>query len=122
MDKRYNTLSIAQQLDLRQQAVEDVLAHPEWSLPQAVRHLKKTMRLTTAEMAKLSGVAYRTMQDIEQERSEGSVQTMNRIFGMLGLKLGVVREVGAGSLGEEASQFSPTALPVRLRSRTARTL
>jgi DNA-binding XRE family transcriptional regulator len=93
MDKRYNTLSIPQQLDLRQQAVEDVLAHPEWSLPQAVRHLKKTMRLTTAEMAKLSGIAYRTMQDIEQERSEGSVQTMNRIFGMLGLKLGVARVV-----------------------------
>ncbi|WP_158080996.1 hypothetical protein [Pelomonas sp. KK5] len=50
-------------------------------------------------MAKLSGVAYRTMQDIEQERSEGSegsegsVQTMNRIFGMLGLKLGVARIV-----------------------------
>jgi DNA-binding XRE family transcriptional regulator len=55
-------------------------------------------RMTTAEMAKLSGVAYRTMQDIEQERSEGSVQTMNRIFGMLGLKLGVARiarEAGA---------------------------
>ncbi|OGB16550.1 MAG: transcriptional regulator [Burkholderiales bacterium RIFCSPLOWO2_12_67_14] len=104
MDKRYNTLTIAQQLDLRQQAVEDVLAHPEWSLPQAVRHLKKTMRLTTAEMAKLSGVAYRTMQDIEQERSEGSVQTMNRIFGMLGLKLGVarvVREVGSFDQGRE---------------------
>jgi DNA-binding XRE family transcriptional regulator len=108
MDKRYNTLSIAQQLDLRQQAVEDVLAHPEWSLSQAVRHLKKTMRLTTAEMAKLSGVAYRTMQDIEQERSEGSVQTMNRIFGMLGLKLGVarvMREVGAGSFGQDANQY-----------------
>jgi DNA-binding XRE family transcriptional regulator len=82
---------LAEQLDLRRQAVEDVLAHPEWSLAQAVRHLKTTMRLTTAEMAKLSGVAYRTMQDIEQERSEGSVQTMNRIFGMLGLKLGVAR-------------------------------
>jgi DNA-binding XRE family transcriptional regulator len=91
MDKRFNTLTLAQQLDLRQQAIEDVLAHPEWSLPQTVRHLKKTMRLTTAEMAKLSGVAYRTMQDIEQERSEGSVQTMNRIFGMLGLKLSVAR-------------------------------
>jgi DNA-binding XRE family transcriptional regulator len=105
MDKRYNTLTVAQQLDLRKQAVEDVLAHPEWSLPQAVRHLKKTMRLTTAEMAKLSGVAYRTMQDIEQERSEGSVQTMNRIFGMLGLKLSVARaerELGAGSFEEVA--------------------
>ena len=33
------------------------------------------------------------MQDIEQARSEGSVQTMNRIFGMLGLKLAVARLV-----------------------------
>lgn len=32
-----------------------------------------------------------TIQDIEQGRSDGTVQTMNRIFGMLGLKLGVVR-------------------------------
>lgn len=93
MDKRYNTLSVPEQLMLRKQAVDDVLAHPEWSLAQAVRHLKKTMRLTTAEMAKLSGVSYRTMQDIEQERSEGTVQTMNRIFGMLGLKLTVARAV-----------------------------
>jgi DNA-binding XRE family transcriptional regulator len=49
------------------------------------------MRLTTVEMAKVSGAAYRTLQDIEQGRSEGSVQTMNRVLGMLGLKLGVVR-------------------------------
>ena len=33
----------------------------------------------------------RVEQDIEQERSDGSVQTMNRIFGMLGLKLSVAR-------------------------------
>lgn len=91
MDKRFNTLTLAEQLELRRRAVEDVLAHPEWTLAQCVRHLKKTMRLTTAEMAKLSGLAYRTMQDIEQERSDGSVQTMNRIFGMLGLKLSVAR-------------------------------
>lgn len=93
MDKRFTPIPIAQQLELRRQAIDDVLAHPEWSLPQAVRHLKKTMRLTTAEMAKLCGVSYRTLQDIEQERSEGSVQTMNRILALLGLKLGVVRIV-----------------------------
>jgi DNA-binding XRE family transcriptional regulator len=92
MDKRFQTLSVAEQLALRKQAVEDVLSHPEWSLAQSIRHLKRTMRLTSAEMAKLSGVAYRTMQDIEQGRSEGSVQTMNRIFGILGLKLGVTRK------------------------------
>jgi len=91
MDKRFNALPLPEQLALRRKAVEDVLAHPEWSLAQSVRHLKQTMRLTTAEMAKLAGISYRTMQDIEQERSEGTVQTMNRIFGMLGLKLGVAR-------------------------------
>ena len=97
MDKRYNALTLPEQLQLRKQAVDDVLAHPEWSLVQAIRHLKKTMRLTTAEMAKLSGIAYRTMQDIEQERSEGSVQTMRRIFGMLGLKLTVASNTHPGS-------------------------
>ena len=91
MDKRYTPIPLPDQLELRRQAIDDVLAHPEWTLPQAVRHLKKTMRMTTTEMAKISGVSYRTMQDIEQERSEGTVQTMNRIFGMLGLKLGVVQ-------------------------------
>ncbi len=101
MDKRFNTLSISEQLGLRKEAVEDAMAHSKWALAQSVRHLKKTMRLTTAEMAKLSGVSYLTMQDIEQDRSDGTVQTMIRIFGMLGLKLGVVREVrGLGSCGE----------------------
>lgn len=92
MDKRYNTLSLPDQLALRRQAIEDVLAHPEWTLRDAVRHLKRTMRLTSTEMAKLAGVSTKTIQDIEQGRSEGTVQTMNRIFGVLGLKLGVVRQ------------------------------
>jgi len=92
MDKRFKAIPIAEQLLLRQQAIEDVLAHPEWTLAQAVRYLKKTMRLTTAEMAKLAGISYRTLQDIETERSDGSVQTMGKIFGLLGLKLSVTRK------------------------------
>jgi DNA-binding XRE family transcriptional regulator len=91
MDKRYLALSLPEQLDLRRQAIEDVLTHPEWPLREAIRHLKRTMRLTSAEIAKLAGVSTRTVQDIEQGRSEGTVQTMNRILGILGLRLGVVR-------------------------------
>jgi len=91
MDKRYTALTLQQQMELRRKAVEDVLAHHEWSLPEAIAHLKKTMRLTTAELAKLAGIGFRTLQDIEQERSGGSVQTMSRIFAVFGLKLGVVR-------------------------------
>lgn len=36
-------------------------------------------------------MGFRTLQDIKRERSDGSIQTMNRIFAVLGLKLGVVR-------------------------------
>lgn len=80
-------------MELRRQAVEDVLAHPEWTLGQAVGHIKKTLRLTNAELAKLAGVSFRTLQEIEGERSDGTVQTLNKILGVLGLRLGVVRRV-----------------------------
>ena len=33
MDKRYKSLTLADQLRLRQRAIDDVLAHPEWPLP-----------------------------------------------------------------------------------------
>jgi transcriptional regulator with XRE-family HTH domain len=102
MDKRYNALSLHEQLQLRRKAVEDVLAHPEWTLVQAIAHLKKSMRLTTAELAKLAGVSFRTLQDIEREQSEGTVHTMNRIFGVLGMRVGVVRPPNA-AFGERAN-------------------
>ncbi len=50
------------------------------------------MRLTSADMAKLAGVPTKTIQDIERGRGDGTVQTMNRIFGMRGLKPGVLRQ------------------------------
>ena len=91
MDKRYNTLSLPEQLMLRKQAIDDVLAHPEWTLQQAVRHLKRSMRLTSAELAKMAGINAKTLLDIEQGRSLGTVQTLNKVLGVLGLQLGVVR-------------------------------
>lgn len=101
MDKRYNALSIDEQIALRQQAVSEVLAHPEWTIPQALRHLKKTMRVTTAELATLAKVGTRTLQDIEQGASPGTVQTLNKVLGVLGLKLGIVRARGRET-GNEA--------------------
>ena len=92
MDKRYTALTLQQQLELRRKAVDEVLANPQWSLPDAIRHLKTTMRITTSELARLSGLAFRTLQDIERGQSEGSVHSMNLIFSVLGLKLGVVRK------------------------------
>ena len=91
MDKRYAALSMGEQLMLRKQAIDDVLEHPEWTLQQSVRHLKRSMRLTSTELAKMAGINARTLLDIEQGRSTGTVQTLNAILGVLGLKLGVVK-------------------------------
>ena len=69
----------------------------------AIRHLKATMRLTSVELARLARLAKvspRTVQDIEQGRSEGTVQTMNRLLGVVGLKLGVVRRVSVDQRGD----------------------
>jgi len=109
MDKRYETLALLEQLELRKKAVEEVLANPQWSLTLAVRHLKKTMRLTTAELAKLAGISFRTLQDIEREKSQGTVQTLNRVFGVLGLKLGVVRVSQDELGGRDGNRVSATA-------------
>ncbi len=120
MDKRYKPLPLAQQLTLRKQAVEDILAHPEWTLRASVRHMKGALHLTTAELAKLAGISTRTLQDIEQGRSQGTVQTMNRVLGVLGLRLGTVSVgVSAGvSAGVSVSASAkPSKLPRSLRLR-----
>lgn len=95
MDKRYKPLSLSQQMELRQQVMGELLTHPEWSLQEAICHLKKGLRLTTADLAKLSGVSFRAVQNIERGISPGTVQTMNSILGVLGLRLGVAAAQGS---------------------------
>ncbi len=91
MDKRYKPMSLSQQMTLRQEVMDAVLAHPEWPLQDVVRFIKKRLRLTTADLAKLSGVSFRAVQNIERGVSPGTVQTLNRILGVLGLRLGAVK-------------------------------
>lgn len=89
MDKRYKPLTLSQQMALRQKVVDDILTHPQWPLQHIVRHLRTRLRLTTNDLAKLSGVSARAIQNIERGISLGTVQTMDRILGVLGLRLGV---------------------------------
>lgn len=48
MEKRYKSISASEQLDLRREAIEAILARPKWLLPQAISHMRRTVRLTTA--------------------------------------------------------------------------
>lgn len=91
MDRRRRSMSAVEQIELRQRAIDEILAHPEWTLREAIRHLKRNLLVTSDELARLAQVSVRTVRDIEQGRSLGTVQTVNRILGVVGLKLGVVR-------------------------------
>jgi DNA-binding transcriptional regulator YiaG len=91
MDKRYKPLSLSEQMMLRQEVMDEVLAHPEWPLPDVIRFIKKRLRLTTDDLAKLSGVSFRAVQNIERGVSPGTVQSVNRLLGVLGLRLGAVK-------------------------------
>jgi DNA-binding transcriptional regulator YiaG len=91
MDKRYKPISLSEQMMLRQEVMDEVLAHPEWPLPDVIRFIKKRLRLTTEDLAKLSGVSFRAIQNIERGVSPGTVQSLNRILGVLGLRLGAVK-------------------------------
>jgi len=87
MDKRFNPISLQEQVQLRKQAVDGVLAHPEWNLAEAARHLRTTMRLTIKEMAKVTGLSERTLRDIESGRSAGTIATAEKLLGLVGLRL-----------------------------------
>jgi len=97
MDRRRRPVPIETQLALREQALNDVLAHPEWTPIEVIRHVRRTLGLTTAELAQLAEVGFRTLQDLEQGRTDGTVRTVSRLLGVLGLRLGV--RVGRGWMG-----------------------
>ena len=80
MDKRYTPIPVGRQVELRIQAIDAVLANPQRTLGQSVRHLREAMRLTVPKMSKVSGVSVRTIHDIEAGRRLGAVQTMNQLL------------------------------------------
>lgn len=59
-------------------------------IAQSARHLRRTRRLANHEPAQRLGLSSQTVLNIEREVSEGTVASVNALFGLLGLKLGVV--------------------------------
>ena len=91
MDKRYKPST--PELDQQRLAIalDEALTRPDWEPAQCLRHLKQSVRLTTRELAQKAGVSARTVQDIEQGHSPGTVRTMNQLLAVFGLQLGIRR-------------------------------
>lgn len=118
MDKRHKPLQPEELRALHESAVRDILMHPEWDLVQVIRHAKKTIKITTEELAAMADVGKRTLQDIEAGLSGGTVLTMNKVLGCLGLKLGVV-ELTPTKLHTPSMQVRDITAPAFPRKKAA---
>lgn len=91
MDKRYKPTSSDEQLQQRLELIAALEAEPGMPIADAVRLVRKRLRLTQAEFARITRVAPRTLMDVEANRGNPSLETANKLLSPMGLRLGVVR-------------------------------
>jgi DNA-binding XRE family transcriptional regulator len=90
VDKRFKTLTTAEELDMRRALLENIDAHPGRPVPEVIRMVRATLRFTIAEYAKLCGVSARGLQDIERGIKSPTLDTVAKLLRPLGLRAGVV--------------------------------
>lgn len=93
MDKRFNPLSPAQELQARRTLTTELAAEPAMPIPAVIRKIRLSLRLTIPEYAMLCGVSPRTLQDIEREVSSPSLSTMDKLLRPIGMGIGAVRKL-----------------------------
>jgi len=74
-------------LTLRQQFIQEELTQGE--LPKLLR--KKVLGFSQQRYALLAGISRRTLSDIEQDKGNTTLTTLNRAFKPLGLRTGYYR-------------------------------
>lgn len=89
MDKRYNPLSPFEEIEMRKALLDEIREQPGMSLMTALRTLRTRTRLTVAEYSKITGVAARTIQNIEAGRVSPTIKTADKLLQPFGLSMGV---------------------------------
>ncbi len=95
MDKRYRPLSPHEQLTARRQLLDDIATHPGRPIPEVIRQVRRALRFTIADYARLCGISARGLQDIERGQASPTLSTVEKLLKPMGLKLVVA---GAASL------------------------
>lgn len=96
MDKRYSTLSPTEQNQLRRELIMRLAAAPDLPIPEVIREIRKTLRLTIPEYAKICDVSPRTLQDIERGVSSPTLHTVEKLLKPMGMRAGAVQNMSHG--------------------------
>jgi XRE family transcriptional regulator, regulator of sulfur utilization len=90
MDKRYKPMTPAEQLAARLSLYDELAATPGVPLKDAIKLIRRKLRLTVPDLAKLTGVSERFLRDTEAGRGNPSLSTAAKVLAPFGLTLGVV--------------------------------
>lgn len=90
MDKRYTALTPTEQAQLRRALMDLLASTPDMPIPRVIREIRKTLRFTLPEYAKICGVSPRTLQDIERGVSSPTLDTVDKLLRPMGMAVGAV--------------------------------
>lgn len=93
MDKRFKPLSPQEQLEVRHRLLQDIADNPGLPVPEVIRRIRKALRLTIEDYAKLCGLSARALQDIECKKASPTLVTVEKLLKPMGLAI-VVASVG----------------------------
>ncbi len=89
MDRRYKPQTPQEQLAAREALLETIAAHPEWSVPDVVRHVRTSLRLTHADMARIGKVSVATLRNLESGQTSPTLATLDGVLRPFGLAVSV---------------------------------
>lgn len=89
MDKRIKHIDRTRDREERDQLYRD-LAAGAITLGQAVKRMRKISRLTQPEFASHRGISVDALRAIEGDRANPTVETLNKVAQVFGLKVGFV--------------------------------
>jgi DNA-binding XRE family transcriptional regulator len=89
MDKRRKHIDREAEHALRQQFYERI-QRGDISVAEAVKSMRRISLLTQAEFAKHRGVSLRVLKEIEAGTANPTLETLNRIGAIFGLRVGFV--------------------------------
>ncbi len=104
MDKRGKPLTPHEQLLLRQKVETMILEYPEYSVPQLLREVRKTLHLTIAEMARIGRLSVPALKNIESGKNSPSLATVEGLLKPLGLRLSVMHARPAETFGDQEAE------------------
>ncbi|AXI03890.1 helix-turn-helix domain-containing protein [Aquirhabdus parva] len=90
MDKRFKPQTPEQEYEKRINLTKVIKANPDWTIAQIVTYIRSELHLTLKEMSKFCKVSEKTLQKLEDGFDNPTLDTLNRVLGRFGMKMGVV--------------------------------